>query len=74
MLVDEERSAADDEMMPPDQEAVGMMLLLTKVVRPAHPSSRPVGSLAARVVRVAPEWVMNTHGAIQVVSFALTQR
>jgi hypothetical protein len=70
VLVDEDNSAAADEMTPPDQDALGMMLLLMNVLRPAHESSRPVGSFAASVARVAPECVIDTHGAIVIVSFA----
>lgn len=71
LLVEEEYSAADDEMIPPDQEALGKILLLMKVLRPAQESSRLVGSLAAIVGRVAPEWAIGTKGAITVVSFVL---
>lgn len=33
VLAGKESSAAADEMIPPDQEALGMILLLTKVLR-----------------------------------------
>lgn len=69
MLAGDETSAADVEMIPPDQEALGMILVLIKVLRPAQESSRVVGSLAAIVVRVAPEWAIGTQGAITIVSF-----
>jgi hypothetical protein len=60
----EERSAVVDERIPPDQEAVGEMLLLIKVVRPAKESSMLVGSLAHILVRAVPEWGIGTQGAI----------
>ena len=74
VLAGKESSAAVDEMIPPDQEALGMILLLMKVMRPAQESSRLVGSLAAIVVRVAPEWAVGTQGAVIVVSFVLGER
>lgn len=74
VLAEEESSAADDEMIPPDQEALGKIVLLMKVLRPAQESSKLVGSLAAIVVRVAPEWAIGTQGAITVVSFVLGGR
>lgn len=55
VLAGRESSAAADEMIPPDQEALGMSLVLMKVLRPAQESSRLIGSLAANVGRVAPE-------------------
>jgi len=60
VLAVEESSAAVDEMIPPDQEALGKILLLMKVLRPAQQSSTLVGSLAAIVGRVAPEWAIGT--------------
>lgn len=57
VLAEGERKAADEEMIPPDQEAVGTILVLMKVLRPAQELRRLVGSLAAMVGRVAPEWV-----------------
>lgn len=35
VLAEEESSAAADEMIPPDQEALGTILLLMKLLRPA---------------------------------------
>lgn len=55
VLVKEENSSADAVSIPPDQEALGMMLLLTKVLKVAKESIRPVGSLVPIVARVAPE-------------------
>ena len=55
MLAGGESSAAADQMIPPDQEALGMSLVLMKVLRPAQQSSTLTGSLVANVGRVAPE-------------------
>lgn len=66
VLAEKETSAAVDEMIPPDQEALGKILVLMKVLRLAVESSRLVGSLVRSVVRVAPEWTTGTNGAITV--------
>lgn len=69
VLAEEESSAAVDEKIPPDQEALGMIFLFIKVMRHAQESSRLVGSTAAIVVRAAPEWAVDTQGAVVIVSF-----
>lgn len=69
VLAEEEKSAADDDIIPPDQEAVGKILLLMTVLRPAQESIKRVGSLAAIVVKIAPECAIRTQGASSVVSF-----
>lgn len=74
VLAGKESSAAVGEMIPPDQEALGMILLLMKVMRPAQESSRLVGSWAAIVPKVAPDWAVDTQGAVIVVSFVLGER
>jgi len=60
VLAEEGSSAANDETIPPDHEALGKILLLMKVLRPAQESSTLIGSLAAIVGRVAPEWAIGT--------------
>ena len=74
VLAGKESSAAADEKIPPDQEAPGIILLLMRVLRLAQESSKLVGSLAAIVRRVAPEWAVGTQGAVIVVSFVLGER
>lgn len=60
VLADEEKSDAVDDSTPPDQEAVGITLLLMNMFKSAHESSVPVGSLESQVVNVAPEAVKGT--------------
>ena len=60
VLADEEKRDAADESRPPDQEALGITLLLMKMLRSAHESIMPMGSLERRVGRAAPEAVRGT--------------
>ena len=57
---DEEKRDAADESRPPDQEALGITLLLMRMFRSAHESKTPTGSLERRVGRVAPDAVKGT--------------
>ena len=60
VLADEEKRDAADERRPPDQEALGITLLLMKMFRSAHESIMPMGSLERRVGRATPEAVRET--------------
>lgn len=74
VLLEKDNRAAVDEMIPSDHEALGLILVLMKLTRPAQESSMLAGSMARAVVRITRECLVGTQGAVIVVSFVLGKR
>lgn len=65
LLDDELRSAGvEAATRPPEKATAGLTLELMKFCRPDRESMRVVGSLEARVMRVAFDEVVGTQGAV----------